>query len=142
MYTEMKLMDLARRVYEANTDEVIDFVNGSGDDAEWYGGWMGIKKIEAFDNDNIILLIGHYGGEANTRLYALSEYDPRIGDFCEPRLRWCLGAEAKKHRQDIDFIECIAKAIADFLIDYWGSVSETIAVDASLESLCMEALRC
>ena len=129
MYSEMKLMDLARRVYEASDDEVIDFTNGDTVDAEFCGGWMGIKKINAFDNDNVILLIGLYGGEANTRLYAISEYDDRIGDFCS-----CYMGRYEKYvgwirPSDNDYVVCIAKAVADFLIDYWGCVSETITVD-------------
>ena len=128
MDMEMKLMDLAKLVYELPIGGVIDFANGNSEDVERCGGWCGIKRIEEFDNDNMMFLVGLYGGEANTRLYALSEYDERIGDFCEPRLTWCIGPEAENRRRDIDYVECIARMLADFIIDYEGSVNETITV--------------
>ncbi len=121
MEKEMKLMDLAKLVYELPVGRVIDFANRNSEDVERCGGWCGVKRIDEFDNDNMMFLVGKYGGEANTRLYALSEYDEYIGDFCEPRLAWCIG-------RDIDYVECIARMLADFIIDYEESVNETITV--------------
>lgn len=114
MYKEMKLMDLAKLVYEMRSGETIDFANGTADEANWYGGWCGVKMIEDFGQDNLQYLIGHYGGQAYVKHYAISEYDERIGDFCE------------SHTRDVD---CIARMLADFIIFYDDVVSETITVD-------------
>lgn len=90
MEREMKLMDLAKLVNDMKVGDVIDFVGGTIDEAERYGGWCGVKRIDEFDNDNPMYIVSHYGGEANAILYHLSEYDPRIGNFCEPRLTYRL----------------------------------------------------
>ena len=133
MYTEMKLMDLARRAYELDNGEVIDFANKGADEAEWYGGWMGIKRLNEFDNDNLQYLIGYYGGECNARFYAISEYDERIGEFCEEKLGYDFAMKLWRAGEgDQKYIDCIAKAIADFLLDYEGNVSETITVDEEI----------
>ena len=133
MYTEVKLMDLARRAFELGNGEVIDFANKTETGADWYGGWMGIKRIDEFDNDNMQYLIGYYGGECNVRLYTISEYDNRIGEFCEERFGydfvhkcWRGGSDAQK------YIDCIARAIADFLLDFEGVVSETITINEEI----------
>lgn len=128
MYTEMKLMDLARRAYKLGIGETIDFSNKNADDAELYADWMGVKRIDEFDNDNLQYLIGYYGGEANVRFYAISEYDNRIGEFCYNNMtRYPYGYCSVPTEED--YIVCIARMIADFIIDYEGCVSETISVD-------------
>ena len=129
-YKEMKLMDLAKLVNDMNVDDVIDFVNGDSESAVWYGGWCGIKRVNPFDNDNPQYLIGYYGGEANTRFYAISEYDPRIGDFCAKRLEhWDYVNEKYVKPKEENWIACVARMIADFVLDYDGAVSEVITVD-------------
>ena len=119
MEKEMKLMDLAYLISQMEIGSVIDFATGS---AEYCCGWIGIKRIDEFDNDNPMYLVGHYGGEANVVLYHMSEYDHRIGDFCEPRISWGRYTEE-------GFIECCGRMIADYLEDYWEGVTETITVD-------------
>lgn len=128
MYKEMKLMDLAKIVYKAKVGEYIDFLNGDKDEAFTYGGWCGVKRIEAFENDNLQFLVGHWGGECNVKHYAISEWDDRIGDFCEPRLNRFVGG-VWSAPTDSDCIECIARMLADFIIGYEDFVSETITVD-------------
>lgn len=131
MEKEMKLMDLAKIVYEAKLDEYIDFANGSIDEVESYGGWCGVKRIDAFDNDNLQFLVGAWGGECNVKHYAISEWDDRIGDFCAPRMYHWEFDEFGRRRYVVptNYIECIARMLADFIIRYEGSVSETITVD-------------
>lgn len=132
-YKEMKLTDLAKLVNDMNVGEVIDFVNGDSEDAIWYGGWCGIKRVNPFDNDNPQYLIGYYGGEANTRFYAISEYDPRIGDFCAKRLEhWDYVNEKYVKPKEENWITCVARMIADFVLDYDGAVSEIITVDEEI----------
>lgn len=126
MTREMKLMDLAKLVDDMKVGDVIDFVNGTIDEAERYGGWCGVKRIDEFDNDNPMYIVSHYGGEANAILYHLSEYDPRIGNFCEPRLMYRLDDTNRKEK---DWIECCARMIADYIEFYDGGVSSVIAVD-------------
>lgn len=128
MEKEMKLMDLAKIVYRAKVDKYIDFANGTKDDAATYGGWVGVKRITAFDNDNLQFLVGAWGGECNVKHYAISEWDDRIGDFCAPRMyRYKNGKYEAPSAQN--YIECIARMLADFIIRYEGYVSETITVD-------------
>ncbi len=121
-------MDLAKIVYKAKVDEYIDFVNGDKDEAFTRGGWCGVKRIEAFDNDNLQFLVGQWGGEGDVKHYAISEWDERIGDFCEPRLNRRVGG-VWLDPTDSDYIECIARMLADFIIRYEDYVSETITVD-------------
>lgn len=128
MEKEMKLMDLAKLVYEAKVNEYIDFSNGDKDEAGACAGWCGVKKIDAFDNDNLQFLVGSWGGECNVKHYAISEWDDRIGDFCAPRMyRYKNGKYEVPSAKD--YIECIARMLADFIIRYEGYVSETITVD-------------
>lgn len=128
MDKEMKLMDLAKIVYKAKVGEYIDFVNGDKDEAFTCGGWCGVKRIDAFDNDNLQFLVGQWGGEGDVKHYAISEWDERIGDFCEPRLNRRVGG-VWSDPTDSDYIECIARMLADFIIRYEDYVSEVITVD-------------
>ena len=112
MCKEMKLMDLAYLVNQLEVGQVIDFAPGTKEDVEDFGGWCGVKRIDEFDNDNPMFLVSHYGGECECVLYHLSEYDPRIGDFCEPRLEYRLDG---KNRKEKDWIECCARMLADYM---------------------------
>lgn len=112
---EMKLADLAVLVSEMGHDDVIDFASGTMREVEAYGGWCGIKRSFEFDPDSEMFIIGHYGGDAYVRLYHISCYDDRIGDFVE------------KHFSNR--IVCISKMLADFILFYDGGVSETITVE-------------
>ena len=118
---EMKLMELAKLVNDMKVGEVIDFASGDEDEVEHCGGWCGVKRIDEFDNDNPMYLVSHYGGEAECVLYHISEYDHRIGEFCESRLIYRINEK--------DWIECCAKMIADYLEDYCDGVTEVITVD-------------
>ena len=126
---EMKLMDLAKIVWEMKVGNIIDFTEGTEMDAEAYGGWICIKRIDFCDNDNPMFIVSYYGGEANAVLYHLSEYDPRIGDFCQPRLRFRWKESQPESRTEINWIECCAKMLADYLDANGGGVPETITVD-------------
>ena len=126
MIKEMKLMDLAKIVNEMNIGDVIAFANGDGEEAERNGGWCGAKRIDEFSNDNPMYLVSHYGGEAECVLYHLSEYDPRIGDFCSPRLEYRLDG---KNRKEKDWVECCAKMIANYLMNRDGYVDSVISVE-------------
>ena len=114
MTKEMKLMELAKFVNEMKVDDVIDFASGDEETVEWSGGWCGVKRIDAFDNDNPMYIVSHYGGEAEAVLYHISEYDPRIGDFCESHL---------------NNIECCARMIADYLETHYYGVDDVITVE-------------
>lgn len=124
MTKEMKLMELAAMVDSMKVGDVIDFAAGSIGDVEMYGGWCGVKRIDEFLNDNPMYIVSHYGGEAEANLYHISEYDHRIGDFCEKELS-----------KNIDYypqiwINCCARMIADY-IENWGdgSVPEVFTVE-------------
>lgn len=128
MLKEMKLMDLAKMVNEMKVGDVIDFVNKNADEAEWYGGFCGVKRIDEFDNDNPMYLVSRYCGQAECKLYHLNELDPEIGDFCEKRLnRYKNGMWVPPTEKD--WIECCAKMIADYLENKDGGVCEMITVD-------------
>lgn len=125
---EMKLMDLAKMVNEMNVGDVIAFANGYKEEAERNGGWCGVKKIDEFDNDNPMYLVSHYGGEAECRLYHINEWDPTIGDFCNKKLaRYVNGMWEQP--TEIDWIDCCARMIANYLIRYDGFVNEIISVE-------------
>lgn len=111
-------MELAKLAYELKSGDWIDFVNGTEDDANCYGGWCGIKKIDDFDQDNLQYLIGSYGGIGYTHLYNICEWDPKIGDFCKGK---CGDADV--------LILCIARAIANYIIAFEGSVNKTIFIE-------------
>lgn len=83
MIKEMKIMSLAKTIYQMDKNAVVDFASGDEKEVDACGGWHGIRQYNPFDNDNLIYIVGHYGGEACTWLYTISEYDSRIGDFCE-----------------------------------------------------------
>ena len=121
---EMKLMELAKLVNDMKVGEVIDFANGDEEEVERYAGWCGVKRIDEFYNDNPMYLVSHYGGECECVLYHLSEYDPRIGDFCDPRLRCYNRTITEK-----DWIECCARMLADYLETHMDGVAEVITVD-------------
>ena len=131
MTTDLKLMDLARRVSEMEVGDTIDFANSDSDGAEWYGEWCGIKRIDVFDNDNMQFLIGHYGSEANTRFYQISEYDPQIGDFCAEHLNRYVDGQWVGSTTE-DYILCIARMIADFCEYFDGSVNDVMCVDEEI----------
>lgn len=120
---EMKIMDLARLIYQMDEGDVIDFASGDEDTVERWGGWMVVQKFNPFDNDNLIYVIGRYGGEADTYLYHISEYDEHIGDFCERELRdWC-------NRTDENYINCIAKMLVNFFQRIESTTPEIVTVD-------------
>ena len=126
MTKEMKLMELAKLVNEMKVDDVIDFASGDEETVECYGGWCGVKRIDVFDNDNPMYIVSHYGGEAEAVLYHLSEYDPRIGNFCESRLEYRLDDTTRKEK---DWIECCARMIANYLETHCGGVDDVITVE-------------
>ena len=120
---EMKIMDLARLIYQMDKGDVIDFASGDEDTVFFYGGWMGVQKINPFDNDNLIYIIGHYGGEAETYLYHISEYDEHIGDFCARELHdW-------RNRTDENYVNCIAKMLVDIFQRIESTTPEIVTVD-------------
>lgn len=126
MYEEVKLMELARRAYELEAGERIDFAMGDSYDAEIYGGWCGIlRERDCFDTDDMYYLIGHYGSYASTKMYRLDEYDPRIGSS--------FSTLCKKvdYPTDKELIAVLAKAIADYCDLEFGGVSycETYTID-------------
>lgn len=129
---EMKLMELAAMVNDMEIGEVIDFACGTEDEAEWCGRWCGIKRISEFSNDNPMYIVSHYGGEAEANLYHISEYDHRIGDFCEKELgyRYRLFESITEEEANQKWINCCAKMIADY-IETWGdgSVPDVITVE-------------
>ena len=119
----MKIMDLARLVYQMGDNDVIDFASGDEERVAAYGGWLGIRKCNPFDNDNLIYLVGHYGGEANTWMYHISEYDEHIGDFCERELHdW-------RNRTDENYINCIARMFVDIFLRQESVVPDAVTVD-------------
>ena len=121
------LMDLAKLIYEMKNGEVIDFAAGTEDEIENYGGWFGVKECNPFDNDNLMYLVGHYGGECNTRLYHINEYDDQIGDFCTKELeRWW-------ETTDQNYINCIGRMLADVFERFDGLVPDVITVDTEGE---------
>ena len=129
---EMKLMELARLINNMKVGEVIDFANGTEEDAIRNGGWCGVKRIDEFDNDNLMYLVSHYGGQCECVLYHLNEYDPRIGDFCADRIDrlgngWYCAPTEK------DWIECCARMIADYLETHRDGVYGVITVDTEVE---------
>ena len=126
--TNLKLMDLARMVGEMAVGDTIDFSNSDIDAVAWYGKWCGIKRIDVFENDNRQFLIGEYGGEANTRFYQISEYDPQIGMFCEERINRVVNGKWIGNTEH-GYIECIARMIADFCGYFYGSVNNIMCVD-------------
>lgn len=121
--TEMKLMDLAVIAYEMEENGLVDFTSGPEHMAGEYVGWYGIRKVNPFDNDNLMFLIGGYGGEANTYFYNISEYDDRIGDFCAKRVAYL------SPRTDEDYMVCIGKMLADFFERMEGLIPEVITID-------------
>ena len=122
MKKEMKLMELAELVYKMKDDEVIDFAPGDEEEVEFDGGWCGVKKINEFSNDNPMYLVSHYGGEAEARLYHISEYDDRIGDF--------VGEEIDDwHPTEQQYVNCCARMLADFFEDRVDYVPEVITVE-------------
>ena len=132
MMKEMKLMEFAEYINAMKVGDILDFANGTEEDAEYYGGWCGVKRIDEFDADNPMYLVGHYGGECEVVLYNLSQWDPRIGGFCETRLdrydgnRW-------KSPTETDWIECCARMIADYIETHLdGEVGEVITVDGGV----------
>lgn len=126
MTKEMKLMELAKLVNEMKVDDVIDFASGDEETAKWSGGWCGVKRIDVFDNDNPMYIVSHYGGEAEAVLYHLSEYDPRIGNFCAPRVEYRLD---NTNRKEKDWIECCARMIANYLETHCSGVDDVITVE-------------
>lgn len=126
---EMKLIDLGKLVSEMEVGDVIDFANCNSMDVELYGGWCGVKRIDEFDNYSPMYIVSYWGGNANARLYHINEYDPRIGNFCDPRIAYRLDGANRKEK---DWAECCAKMIADYLIDYDGHVNEVIIVEREI----------
>ena len=114
----LKLYDLAKMVYNMEPNQVIDFA-----DASIEAGWYGIRQINPFDNDNLIYLVGTYGGECNTYLYNISGLDDRIGKFCAKE--FCPWYNIK----EINYINCIAKMLADVFERVEYSVPEMIKVE-------------
>ena len=122
---EMKLMELAEMVYNMKDGEVINFAVGTVDEVDQWGFWCGVTRFNKFDNDNLAYIVSRYGGEAEAYLYHISEYDHRIGEFCEPRTTYRLDGT---NRRDKDYIECIARMLADYLINWCCCVGDTITV--------------
>ena len=124
MEKEMKLMELAALVNNMKVGEVIDFAPGTMEDVEVFGGWCGVKRISEFSMDNPMYLVSHWGGEAETVLYHINEYDHRIGDFCAKELdKWW-------ERTEQNWVNCCAKMLADYLENWCdGYVPETITVE-------------
>ena len=112
MEAEMKLYDLAKAVYNMEPNQVIDLADA-----------YGIRQINPFDNDNLIFVVGTYGGECNAYLFNISEYDDRIGKFCAKELHpWY-------NIRKINYINCIAKMLADVFERVEYSVPEMIKVE-------------
>ena len=126
---EMKLIDFGKLISEMEVGDTFDFANIDENEVERFGGWCGVKRIDEFDNDNPMYIVSYWSGEANARLYHISEYDPRIGNFCEPRITYRLDGANRKEK---DWAECCAKMIADYLIDYDGHVNEVITVEREI----------
>lgn len=124
MYTEVKLMDLAARVFEMDANDHIDFVNGDEYTASMYGGWCGIRKLtDYFDNCNQMYLIGHYGCGASPRMYSLSEWDNYIGNDYWKLAKGDFPTELEK-------VSLIARAIADYMDCEFGErICETMTID-------------
>lgn len=116
MINEMKLADLAKLVCDMKPNEVINFAPGTEEDANKYGGWCGVKRCYEYDPDNDMFIIGHYGGEAYVRLYHISTYDERLGDFID----------GEYGNSDI---MVISKMLADFMQFYDGGVSGIFTVE-------------
>ena len=127
MYTEVKLMDLATRVFEMDDNDHIDFVNGNEFTASLYGGWCGICKLpDYFDNCNQMYLIGHYGCGARPRMYSLSEWDNYIGNDY-----WKIAKE--NYPTDKEAIDLIARAIADYIDYEFGErIEEVMTIDEEI----------
>lgn len=124
----VKLMDLAKIVVDMKISDTINFANCDMDEVDRIGGWIGIRCVDFFDNDNIMYVIGHWGGEANAKLYHISEYDDRIGSFCE-------GQQTKSNKwscsymTEQNYINCVGKMIADYLLNCDGYVNEVLTVE-------------
>lgn len=133
--SEMKLMDLARVVYSVANDDYIDehgsmrvdFAGGTEEETRRSYGWYGVIQFNPFDNDNYIFIIGSFGGEANTWLYTISEYDPRIGDFCKTQLHY----DIRHGCNDEAYINCIARMLADVFERNEGGVPDVITVEVN-----------
>lgn len=114
---EMKLVELGKLVSKMKIGDVIDFANSDRNCTEYYGGWCGVKRINEFSPDCPMFIVGHYGGDGEVMLYQLSEFDLRIGDFCE----------ANYDPKDYSF--CCSKMIADFILCYEGRVNDLLTVE-------------
>lgn len=123
---EMKLIELGALVAKMEIGDVIDFRSGTIYEDRMIGDWCGVKRIDDFENDNPMYIVSKYGGEAEAYLYHLSEYDLRIGNFCEPRLTYRLD---HANRRETDYIECCAKMIADYLEHWDTGVHEIMTVE-------------
>lgn len=116
---EMKLMELALHVNAMQAGEVIDFKNASKDVDSY---WIGIKRVSLFDEDAPAYVIGIYGGEAEARLYHISEWDERIGEDCEKWLRF--------YQERKDYVSCVGKMIADYIMECCGEyVNDILTVE-------------
>lgn len=123
---DVTLMELATEVYNMGNDletRPIDFANCDADEVEWQGRWCGIRKVhDYFDTDAPMYIIGHYGSEASTHMYSISEYDHRIGEKVGKLMRddYTLAPEAT--------VECIAEMIADYLESEFCEVAADVMV--------------
>lgn len=126
---EMKIMDLARMIFDMDKNKVIDFAAGTKEEVEQYGLWCGIRYFNPFDNENLVYVVGFYGGEGNTRLYNISEYDNYIGKFCEKELYYPYGGSFPS---DEKFINCIAKMLVDFFDNYGICIPDIVTVETEV----------
>lgn len=127
-YKDVTLMELATEVYNMGDDletRPIDFANCDADEVERSGGWCGIRKIhDYFDTDAPMYIIGHYGNEASTHMYSISEYDHRIYEKAGKLMRdgYTLAPEAT--------VECIVEMIADYLdLEFGEKVMDVMVMD-------------
>ena len=78
-------------------------------------------------------IIGHYGGEACTQLYSISEYDPVIGKFYEERIRNSdYKVNVMEQAEQVE-IECIAKILVSFYEHFEGYIPSEVTTSIEFE---------
>lgn len=121
---EGSIWELAGAARGLKVGEELSFAIGTSEEVDILGGWYGIKKVNLFDNDNDIYLIGYWGGEGNVRMYQMSEFDPVIGDtyrnLFEGSGKSLFPTDELKERAVV--ARMIMKFAADFEGIGWGTV--------------------